>query len=370
MTSTPSTRRRPSGTIVSRAAAILFLLAVVAVRCSSAVLETTPERPVVDQATPPVAPAPRASPDASPTPSPDTAVTLPDEPVSAAPPALPLARDHELVQAGAAVQFVTPWSEPGSPTEVAQVVTRTEAVVRDPRSSDTERTAAAHEGQRAQRLLAAMPAWREEALAALAEPTRRAVTANLTARDALDRLTGNGDLPDALPAWEVVEPEPAEQLLQHYRDAGEAMGVDWTLLAGINLVETRMGRIVGFSTANARGPMQFIPPSWVAFGAGGDIDDARDSIFAAARHLAERPGSPPSDRNALFGYNNSVHYADAVLAYAQLLREDPDAYLGYHGWQVYFTTDAGPLLLPVGYREEQPVPLAEYLARPAVVVVG
>ena len=36
-----------------------------------------------------------------------------------------------------------------------------------------------------------------------------------------------------------------------------------------------MGRIRGTSTAGARGPMQFLPPTWVADGAGGDIKDPR-----------------------------------------------------------------------------------------------
>ncbi len=33
----------------------------------------------------------------------------------------------------------------------------------------------------------------------------------------------------------------------------------WYYLAAINLIETRMGRIDGLSTAGAQGPMQFLP---------------------------------------------------------------------------------------------------------------
>ena len=65
----------------------------------------------------------------------------------------------------------------------------------------------------------------------------------------------------------------------------------WTYLAAIHLVETRMGRIRGASTAGARGPMQFLPSTWALYGAGGDINDPRDAILAAAR-LLRHHGAP------------------------------------------------------------------------------
>lgn len=45
----------------------------------------------------------------------------------------------------------------------------------------------------------------------------------------------------------------------------------------------------------AAGPMQFMPDSWTSYGAGGDIMDERDSIFAAARHVqrANVPADAP-----------------------------------------------------------------------------
>ena len=270
----------------------------------------------------------------------------------------------------APVRFTVALRDPTTPGTLAATIVAGEEAVRDASLSDDARAVAAHRVQRAYRQLGRSVAWRDEVVAMLPARWRDTASGNLAARDALNRLLADGEPPTELPAWAVVAPEPVDDLLRHYRDAEAEIGADWEVLAAINLVETRMGRIVGLSTAGARGPMQFIPASWDAFGAGGDIDDARDSIFAAARHLTQRPGSPPSERNALFNYNNSPHYVDAVVAYADVLRADPDAYRSYHGWQVYYVTPRGEFLLPVGYREEEPVPVDEYLARPALEVIG
>ena len=68
------------------------------------------------------------------------------------------------------------------------------------------------------------------------------------------------------------------------------------MLAGIHLVETRMGRLRGTSPAGAKGPMQFIPETWARFGQG-DIESNRDAIRAAARHLVAH-GAPDRMRKA------------------------------------------------------------------------
>ena len=53
----------------------------------------------------------------------------------------------------------------------------------------------------------------------------------------------------------------------------------------INLAETRMGRIVGVSSAGAVGPMQFLPATWESCCVG-DPTDAHDAILGAATYLA------------------------------------------------------------------------------------
>ena len=84
-------------------------------------------------------------------------------------------------------------------------------------------------------------------------------------------------------------------------------------LPGIHLVETRMGRIRGASTAGALEPMQFIPSTLAVYG-GGDINDLRDAILAAAR-LLRANGAPRDMADALWHYNPSDDYVRAVTEY-------------------------------------------------------
>ncbi|MFT4744516.1 MAG: hypothetical protein ACI9AD_000359 [Nitriliruptoraceae bacterium] len=78
--------------------------------------------------------------------------------------------------------------------------------------------------------------------------------------------------------------------------------------------------------------------------------------------------APASDASALVRYNNHTQHGVAVLAYAEVLRADPDAYLSHHSWQVNYATRADDHLLPVGYAEPNPVPAEEHLGREAVPV--
>ncbi|NUS52956.1 MAG: lytic transglycosylase domain-containing protein, partial [Nocardioidaceae bacterium] len=161
-----------------------------------------------------------------------------------------------------------------------------------------------------------------------------------------------------LPRWRVVTPAPAAELLRAYRLAERRTGVPWEYVAAINLVETRMGRIRGVSTAGARGPMQFLPATWRLYGAGGDIDDPRDAILAAAR-LLRANGAPRDLAGALFHYNPAPEYVRAVTAHARVLRRWPGAYRGYWHWRVLFSRADGTYVLPVGYPRVRPVRLPD-----------
>jgi hypothetical protein len=176
------------------------------------------------------------------------------------------------------------------------------------------------------------------------EPLRGTVEANVAAGRELRALNGPVEPDRPLPKWHIVAPDPAEELVPIYKAAGAAAGgVPWEYLAAIHLVETRMGRIKGDSTAGAQGPMQFIPSTWAVYGRGGDITSNRDSIYAAARFL-RATGAPADMARALRAYNNSARYVRAVTAYAEQMAADERAYLGYHAWQVYY----GTRLLPEG----------------------
>ena len=182
---------------------------------------------------------------------------------------------------------------------------------------------------------------------------------HLTARRELSMLHSGGEPAVNIPAWTIVDPEPLDELVGHYKRAGEATGIDWQILAGMNLIETGMGRIRGLSSAGAQGPMQFLPSTWEEVSNGGDINDPGDAIDAAARYLVQR-GGLDDIRAGLFGYNNSDNYVNAVLAYADLVKLDERTLRGFYNWEVYVGTDSGTLWLPVGYLSPEPVPANEY----------
>ncbi len=135
-------------------------------------------------------------------------------------------------------------------------------------------------------------------------------------------------------------PEPAGVLLRHYREAERRFGVSWRVLAAVNFVESAFGRMRNRSTAGAQGPMQFIPSTWSAYGMGGDIQDPHDAILGAANYL-HASGAPGDYRRALYAYNPSLLYVEAVLAYADRIRRDPRNYFAYYAWQVFVRTPHG-----------------------------
>jgi hypothetical protein len=93
--------------------------------------------------------------------------------------------------------------------------------------------------------------------------------------------------------------------------------------------------------------MQFLPATWAAYGRG-DIHRAKDAILAAARFLADH-GAAGNVSSALYAYNPSSRYVDAVLRYARRLRTDSRALAGYYHRQVIVRLARGWFLLPRGY---------------------
>jgi hypothetical protein len=129
-------------------------------------------------------------------------------------------------------------------------------------------------------------------------------------------------------------------LLRFYRAGQARFGVPWNVLAAVNLVESAFGRLRNDSVAGARGPMQFIRPTWRAYGLGGDVHDPHDAILGAANYL-HASGAPRSYPRALYSYNNSRLYVDAVLRFARRMAADRRAYYALWSWQVYVRTKHG-----------------------------
>ena len=270
-------------------------------------------------------------------------------------PALPVRNDQPATASGRRYPVV-----PVNPQATANLLAAVEAALRDPSTPQQGLPDLGHQQQVIYRVLSADIPRSQLVIAALPERWRSIAERHLAARREFLRMS-RGRRPRRLPAWRIIQPEPADQLLQHYRKAEAATGIEWEVLAAVNLVETGMGRIDGISVANAQGPMQFLPTTWAEPGIGqGDIRDPHDAIQAAARYLVRR-GGLRDIRQGLWGYNNSDYYGKAVMLYASLMKEDPMAYIGLYNWEIHFNADAGDLWLPVGYNQPERIAVADYL---------
>jgi membrane-bound lytic murein transglycosylase B len=240
---------------------------------------------------------------------------------------------------------------PTSPTlrpvgALAAQLTAVEVALRDPRTGDRDVRRAGQFQQLAARLLATAPADARDAVLSGVQPrVRPAVRRLVEAAALLDAMT---EPQRTLPDWRVVAPPPADELLGHYRFAARRIGVPWSYLAAIHLVETRMGRIRGVSSAGAQGPMQFLPGTWELYGAGGDIDDVRDAVLAAAR-LLRANGAPDDMARAVWHYNPSDRYVGAVTRYAEQLHTSARTYRGLWHWRVLYKHVRGTYVLDHGY---------------------
>ena len=228
-----------------------------------------------------------------------------------------------------------------------------EAAIRDPSTTGKKLDWTGHLQQLVYSTLVDSAEWQADALAAL--PNDRQRDAVKGALEAIKQTRAiHGPLPKTLPDWQILAPKPIETLLGFYKEAEAKFGVGWEYLAAINLIETRMGRIRGLSTAGALGPMQFMQPTWDAYGMGGDVFDDHDAIMGAANYLKAN-GAPNDMQRALFAYNHSQPYVNAMIGYAKVMQADPDAYRGYHGWAVYYTSEeTGTVYLPVGWTKPKP----------------
>ncbi len=195
--------------------------------------------------------------------------------------------------------------------------------------------------QRLYRRLAHREKWSQEVIATLRGPVARVARRHIEAQRALSSLVTPLEPPIR---WKTHRPESPHVLRRFYEAGERRYGVPWQVLAAVNAVESRFGRILGPSSAGASGPMQFIPSTWEVHGADGDIMDPHDSIIAAARYLSAS-GAPERLRDALYAYNRSYEYVDAILTYAGEIQRDERNYFSYYFWEVFVATTKGDLQL-------------------------
>jgi membrane-bound lytic murein transglycosylase B len=183
------------------------------------------------------------------------------------------------------------------------------------------------------------PSLARAVVARLRGQLRREAAETLAARSALVRLTPPTRRPPR--SFRTGPPAPPQALLGWYREAERRFGVGWHVLAAVNFVETAFGKLRTDSTAGAQGPMQFLPATWRAYGLGGNVRKPRDAILGAANYL-RASGAPRDYRRALYAYNRSSLYVDAVMRYANQMKRDLRAFYAYYAWQVWIRTPAGP----------------------------
>jgi hypothetical protein len=232
---------------------------------------------------------------------------------------------------------------------LAADIDRAQESIDDPSASPADLRQAARAEQLAFKQLTDDRHLRRATLTRLSASGRSATTAALRAGDALARIVPRAR---RFPRWRIIAPPPADRLLGYFQAADGRYRIPWRYLAAVELVETRMGRIRGLSSAGAKGPMQFEPATWAEYGRG-SINSQHDSIMAAARFLAAN-GGPRRMADALFHYNPSRFYVTAVTSYAREMQRDRRAFYGYYNWQVFYRTTRATYLLPPGYPRVRP----------------
>lgn len=187
--------------------------------------------------------------------------------------------------------------------------------------------------QRIYRYLRSHPRLAGRVTAAMPAGLRQQARDNVRAGRSLLRLAPKKP-PKTQPPIRIGTAEPPGRLLAWYRHAQQRFGVRWQILAAVNFVESGFNRLRNNSYAGAQGPMQFVPATWQAYGLGGNVRDPHDAIMGAANYL-HASGAPGDYRRALYSYNPSPLYVDAIIRYARQMQRRPERYYAYWSWQVF-----------------------------------
>jgi soluble lytic murein transglycosylase-like protein len=164
------------------------------------------------------------------------------------------------------------------------------------------------------------------------------------ARDIADDVLAHRELARLTPArplsaFRPGPAAPAPKLRAWYGEAQRRSGVPWQVLAAVNFVESDFGRMRETSVAGAQGPMQFMPSTWASYGRG-DVHDPHAAILGAARFL-RAAGAPGDERGALYRYNPSPAYVDAVERFAGRIRRNSRVFRQFYARPLVVRTPAG-----------------------------
>jgi membrane-bound lytic murein transglycosylase B len=233
---------------------------------------------------------------------------------------------------------------PTEPAPLARTLARTTADLEKAIGDWNPKTTAAPQSvvllalyqQRIYRLLTRDASLATGALALVPRDLQKVSRDLLAAQRELYRLTP----PIGVHAIKVARARPAPELLGYYREAQRRFKIPWNVLAAVNFVETKFGKLRSASAAGAQGPMQFMPATWRRYGLGGNVQDGHDAILGAANYL-HASGAPQNLRNALHHYNPSSAYVDAVLRYARRIGAERTMFYALYNWQVFVKTPHG-----------------------------
>jgi membrane-bound lytic murein transglycosylase B len=190
--------------------------------------------------------------------------------------------------------------------------------------------------QRIYLLLAQRPELSRRTIARLPARLARDARDNVVAKRELWRITPVSRLRRFKTGLSLGAPV----LLRYYREAERRFRVSRHVLAAVNFVESSFNKFRNASATGAQGPMQFMPATWRAYGMGGNVHDPHDAIMGAANYLHAN-GAPENYRRALYRYNPSRLYVDAILRYAARIKRDRHAFYEYYSWQVFVRTPNG-----------------------------
>jgi murein DD-endopeptidase MepM/ murein hydrolase activator NlpD len=142
-----------------------------------------------------------------------------------------------------------------------------------------------------------------------------------------------GPAPIGVPNLVIDSFEIPPFLLPIYQACGTEYGIPWQVLASINKIETAFGTNLNVSSAGAMGWMQFMPPTWGAYGLDANGDGRKDpynpvdAICAAANYL-KASGGRENLYDAIFAYNHADWYVQEVLLYARAYGKLPADLVG------------------------------------------
>lgn len=157
----------------------------------------------------------------------------------------------------------------------------------------------------------------------------------------------------------LIELEFPEENIPLYKEAAEAYGIPWTLLAAHHRIETRFSTMDPLlSPVGAEGHLQFMPCTFVGwshptcsgkgqgeiseedktnldviayyggYGVDGNGDgladpyNLTDALYSAANYLSQNGAAEGDLESAIFQYNHSDEYVADVLYYYHLYEKD------------------------------------------------